>query len=197
VNGGPNYAGGISVLLMSMALLPGDGVAVPPYGRLYLDLLDPLAAIGPIVMPPMHPSRGYSEMTFDMGPATSPIRKVAAALPAWSAQAVVIASGQPTRLTNPFTFRPILLPPGFTAATAVQGTPHVLPRTTSHATFAIRNDGIGTLSVQQKVAQTNIGPAVSIPEFCMVRITPAVAANTIEISSTKTTPTDFVWAFNQ
>jgi hypothetical protein len=197
VNGGSNYAGGAAVLLMSMAVLPGGGVPVPPYGQLFLDLVDPLAALGPVVMPPMHPSRGYAEMTFNMGTAANPVRKIAASLPSWSTQAVVIAQNQPTRLTNVFTMRPIMLPQGFTAASAVQGTPVVVPKTPQNTTFAIRNDGRGELTVQQKINQTNVGPAVSIAERAMVRLSLLVAPNSIEVSSAKTTATGFVWAFDR
>jgi hypothetical protein len=182
---------------MSTALYPGDGILVPPYGRLYLDLNDPLAAIGPVPMPALHATRGFTELTFDLGPGTSPLRPIATSLPSWSAQAVVIAPNEPTLLTNVYSFRPILLPKGFTQATVTQGTPVVIPRTVQHQTFAIRNDGRGALTVQQKVGSTNLGPAQVIPERAQVRVLLAAPGNAIEVAGAKTTAIDFVWAFNR
>ena len=65
------------------------------------------------------------------------------------------------------------------------------------ATLALRNDGRGVLSIQQKRGTTNIGPAVSAYERAMVRIALSPAATSIEVSTAQTKVVDFVWGLNQ
>lgn len=195
VAAGPRYAGGVAVMFFSQVVLPGGGVNLPGLGQLHIDPVDPLM-LGPLVFPGLD-ANGTASFPLKFGPPNGGLRNLAATFPSWSAQAVVIKSGAPTQLTNLYTFRALLEPKGFTAATAVKGTPASIPHTPSQTTIFIRNDGRGVLTVQPMRGSQKIGPAFTVRDRSASRLPAHPAASTIEVSSNFTTPTKFVWAYNR
>lgn len=197
VNAGPAFAGGAGVLFWSGAALPAGGVPTP-FGRLYIDITDPLFAVGPIPMPPLD---SLGTANFDglknLGAANGVVRQVMSSFPHLSWQGAVINKSAEIRLTSIFSFRPLSLPTGWTAAQAAAGSAVSLTKTISQVNIVVRNDGRGMLSVQAKRGSTNIGPAVAVAERTAVRVVLSAAANAVEISSQKSTPTRFIWAWNK
>jgi hypothetical protein len=192
---GPTYAGGVGILLVSQTVFPNGGLPTP-FGPLHVDLSDPLFSLSPIVMPALD-ALGNSSFTLALGPATSPLRPILKEMASWSTQAMV--TPLPTvkwQLSSLVTMRPRLTPTGFTAATAVQGTPASITRTVGPGTFVVRNDGRGELEVQFYIGTGKIGGATKVFERSMVRVIAPVAANRVEVTGFKTTATNFVHAFN-
>jgi hypothetical protein len=193
VNAGATYAGGVAVLLVSQTTFPGNGIPTP-YGQLYIDITDMLFGIGPIVMPPLN-ATGSSTFTLNLGAGPNPIRNIFKDFASWSTQALVTPLPTPSwKLSSLSTMRPTLAPPGYTAASAVSGTPASIPRTASTTKFSVRNDGRGELTVQFFIGSAPVPGTFKISERTMVRLSPPVAVNRIEVTSTKTTATNFVWA---
>jgi len=193
VNAGATYAGGVGVLLVSQTVFPGNGIPTP-YGQLYLDITDPLFGIGPLVMPPFD-GTGGSQFTLALGAGPNAIRNVFKELASWSTQALVTPLTNPKwKLSSLSTMRPALAPSGFTATTAVSGTPASIVRTVGPTRFSLRNDGRGELTVQFFIGSAPVPGTFKVAERTMVRMTPPVAANKVEVTSTKTTATNFVYA---
>ncbi len=188
---GSAWNGGVAVLFWSTTTFP-TGVPTP-FGRLYLDVLDPLFALGPQVMGPI--SSGTASLSLNLGAANNPLRGVVANLPNFSAQAAAISRTQGVRLSTLMSFRPKLVPAGFRAGAATTAAPVSIRKLASQRNILVRNDGAGTLSVQPKRGTRKIGPATIVPERCAVRVdlTAASAATSIEIAANKTTPVRFVY----
>ncbi len=193
VEAGSNWNGGVAVMFWSTTTFPGK---VPtPFGDLYLNLLDPLFAAGPQLMGAI--TGGKASLSLNLGAANNPLRGVIANLPNFSGQAVVASQSAGVKLSTLMSFRGKLVPTGFTAGTAVSGTPASISKRVADRNIVVRNDGAGTLTVQAKRGSTNIGPATVVPERTAVRITLPVAASSVAVSSNKSTATDFVYGYNR
>lgn len=187
---GAAQAGKFAVLFFSQTCFANGGVATP-FGQLHLDLSDAIFnAVGPQVMPVLSTS-GQSVYSLQFGAANSALRPVVRDFPNWSAQAAVITDSG-LQLTNLFSFRTLLTPPGYASATADATTPFTTARAVTDNFFWIRNDGPGTLKVTLKRGTTEFGTA-NICERTAVRMVATGAANTVEVTTTSTQPVNFVW----
>jgi hypothetical protein len=193
VTAGQPYQSGVALLYLSIAVYPGAGLPTP-LGRLFVDLADPLMALGPLTFPPLAGS-GEATLTLPLGGPSSGARLAIANLPAISAQAVCVdRAAVQSRLSNLFTFRPRALPAGFQASVATTAG-IIVARPLLSATLLVRSDGRGTLSVQQKANATAIGPAVLVCERSAVRVSLMPATTQVELRSNKAAGTQFVYTF--
>lgn len=193
---GTSYGGGFGVVLSSLTVQPVAGGVPTPFGPLYLDLLDPLFAFGPLGAVRLD-AAGGGTVSMKLGPGTSPLRPIVGQLPTWSAQGVVLDSnGGNPRLTNVHTFRAATAPTGFTAAKVAKGGEVKVPRSAGE-TLYLRNDGYGTVTVQFKVRGVNVGPSADVCEFAAVRYRPASPApGDFHITANKTNPTEILYRKN-
>ena len=194
VQAGINNANDFAVLFFANTVFPNGGVP-SPFGRLHIDITDPLFnAIGPVVMGALD-AGGNGALTLNFGPGNSTLRPIVADFPSWSAQALVFGKN-PAELTNLFAFRTKLLPTGFTAGQADAANTAKLPKTITDQTILVRNDGRGLLTVKQTRGTSVFGTA-DVCERTAVRLILNPAASDVEISTTTTNPVKFVWAYNK
>lgn len=187
---GAAQAGKFAVLFFSQTVFPNGGVPTP-FGRLHLNLADPIFnAAGPQVMPVLSTS-GQSIYTLQFGPGNSTVRPVVREFPNWSAQAAVITDSG-LELSSLFSFRTLTTPQGFTASSADAATAFSTPRTVRETVLVIRNDGPGVIKVDQRRGSTSFGTA-DVCERTAVRLAISGAANEIRVTTTSTQPVNFNW----
>lgn len=195
LNAGTRNAGRPAFLYIANTVL-GNGGAPTPCGSLHLDIGDPLfRAIGAIAMPTLS-ATGESRLDLNLGPASSRLRPILANFESVSAQALVFTDAG-CSLSNLFTFRPRLLPNGFTSNTVTSGMPIQLrPTRGIHRTILVRNDGAGAVRVTQRRGTTRLGQ-VQIGERTAVRISVNPASTQVEIGTAQTGGVNLIWAWNR
>jgi len=195
IEAGPSHAGGIAVLFHSLALAPypGGGISLPGIrGKLMLDVGDPLFAL-------FHTTaldtNGSGRIDLGLGPATSPLRRLAASLPSWASQALVVKSGPggiDAELTNLFTMRPRK---GFAGSNAFRhaqldtAAPLTIPRTPGSRSLYLRNDGHGTVQVRQYANSVVLPGEVTVGDRSAMRIPLLVTTTRLVVTTKITRPT--------
>lgn len=167
---GTKFANGIGLLFLTNTVIPGGGLPTP-FGTLHVNILglppgsvDLLALLGPVPLPPLN-AQGRAQMLIPLGPTTGAVRKIAADLGTWHAQAAAVTRQGEIKLSSLYTMRTRLVPPGFAIGTAIQSKPLRIPNPGTRARiFLVRNDGRGVLEVQGRRSGQAFGTTTRVCE---------------------------------
>jgi len=189
ISGGSAFAGGTAILFHSQTVL-GNPLTIPRItGQFWLDPTDPLFAIPAVV-----PLNATGSGVFQLGlvRASASVRAIAGAIPSWSSQALLLAKNGTAQLSQLWTMRPRLAPPGFRAGTATSVTPWRIAKPAAMRSFTLRNDGRGTLTIVLLAGTVRIAQTTVI-ERTMQTIAVPASVTVIQVNGAKTLATQFYY----
>ena len=197
IEAGADNANGVAFLFWSQAILPK---AIPIFGgNFHLDITDVLFAASPVMggSAVTLNTAGAGQVTVNLGASPGPIRTIVSQFPSWHAQALILNTSKNLSLTNVATMRPKMAPQKFVVDKADVNTPTNYPRPAGAATFFIRNDGPGPVTVKTFV-KTQPFPQFDtvVPERTAIRIKIFGAATNLVVESKYTNPTEYSYMFN-